>query len=186
MFININMTMPPTSSTSQESLLSRDDFIQIIESIDITPILEYYHSIESDIKWTNYGHKGKQAGIQYLAGQDPWSGAVGRSQGKELEYDQLNPYFAGTIFEQIVDKFKFKRTRLMWVGSNSCYSMHTDSTPRVHIPLITNPECYFVFKNGVPSHLATGFVWYTNTTLPHTFMNCSEYPRLHLVGAIEK
>jgi hypothetical protein len=185
MFININMNMPLTSSTSQSSV-NNDDFIKIIDSIDIAPILEYYSSVEHDIKWVEYGHKGKQAGIQYLSGQDPWSGAVGKSQGRELQYDQLNPYFTGTIFEQIVNKYKFKRARLMWVGTMSCYSMHVDSTPRVHIPLITNKDCYFVFKNGVPVHLAPGFVHYTKTTLPHTFMNCSEHPRLHLVGAIEK
>lgn len=186
MFININMNMPPTSSISQQSSVTNDDFIKIIEPIDIAPILEYYHSIESEIKWTDYGKKGKQAGIQYLSGQDPWSGAVGRSQGRELEYDQLNPYFSGTIFEQLINRYNFKRTRLIWVGSMSCYSMHVDSTPRVHIPLITNSDCYFVFKNLVPVHLAHGSVWYTNTILPHTFINCSEHPRLHLVGAIEK
>jgi hypothetical protein len=163
-----------------------NNIIQIIEPIDIAPILEYYHSIEANIQWTDYGHKGKQAGIQYLTGQDPWSGAVGRSQGKELEYDQLNPYFSETIFEKIINQYNFKRTRLMWVSPYACYSMHTDSTPRVHIPLITNKECYFIFKNGMIKYLESGFVWYTNTILPHTFMNCSEHPRLHLVGAIEK
>ena len=186
MFININMNMPLTSSISQQSSVDNDDFTKIIEPIDIAPILEYYHSIESEIKWTDYGRKGKQAGIQYLSGQDPWSGAVGRSQGRELQYDQLNPYFTGTIFEQIINRYNFKRTRLIWVGSMSCYSMHVDSTPRVHIPLITNNDCYFVFKNLIPVHLASGFVHYTNTKFLHTFMNCSEKPRLHLVGAIEK
>ena len=74
----------------------------------------------------------------------------------------------------------------MWVGPYACYSMHRDSTPRVHIPLITNSECYFVFKHGIIKHLESGQVHYTNTTIKHTFMNCSDQYRLHLVGAVEK
>ena len=165
--------------------LIESELIKIIESIDINPILECYHSIESQIIWTEYNHKGKQAGLQYLDNEDPWDSAVGRSRGKELEYTNLNPYFSNTIFEEIINKYKFKRTRLMWVGPYACYSMHKDSTSRVHIPLITNKDCYFVFKHGIIKHLEAGQVHYTNTTIKHTFMNCSNQYRLHLVGAVE-
>ena len=161
------------------------ELIKTIESIDINPILECYHSIESKIIWTEYNHKGKQAGLQYLDNEDPWDSAVGRSRGKELKYSNLNPLFSGTIFEEIINKYKFRRTRLMWVGPYACYSMHKDSTPRVHIPLITNLNCYFVFKKGIIKHLESGLVHYTNTTWKHTFMNCSDQYRLHLVGAVE-
>jgi hypothetical protein len=161
------------------------ELIKTIESIDINPILECYHSIEPQISWTDYNHKGKQAGLQYLDNEDPWDSAVGRSRGKELEYSNLNPLFSGTIFEEIINKYKFRRTRLMWVGPYACYSMHKDSTPRVHIPLITNSECYFVFKSGIIKNLESGQVHYTDTRFFHTFMNCSDQYRLHLVGAVE-
>ena len=161
------------------------ELIKTIESIDINPILECYQSIESEIIWTEYNHKGKQSGLQYLDNEDPWASAVGISRGRELEYSNLNPLFSGTIFEEIINKYKFKRTRLMWVGPYACYSMHKDSTPRVHIPLITNLDCYFVFKSGIIKHLEAGYVHYTNTNWKHTFMNCSDQYRLHLVGAVE-
>lgn len=162
------------------------ELIKTIESIDINPILECYHSIESKIIWTEYNHKGKQAGLQYLDNEDPWASAVGRSRGKELEYSNLNPLFSNTIFEEIINKYKFKRARLMWVGPYACYSMHKDSTSRVHIPLITNSECYFVFKSGIIKNLESGHAYYTDTRNYHTFINCSDQHRLHLVGVIEK
>ena len=67
----------------------------------------------------------------------------------------------------------------------TCYSMHRDTTPRIHIPMITNPECYFIFKQGIVQHMPAGSVYWTNTVEPHTFMNCSNRPRLHLIGAVE-
>ena len=167
------------------TISTKSELIKIIESIDIDPILECYHSLESEIIWTDYSHKGKQSGLQYLTNEDPWTSAVGKSRGKELEYTNLNPYFSNTIFEEIINKYKFKRTRLMWVDPKVCYSMHKDSTPRVHIPLITNTDCYFVFKHGTIKHLKEGHVHYTDTRFFHTFMNCSDQYRLHLVGAVD-
>ena len=157
-----------------------------LETINYELILDAYNLLESSMQWTNYGHKGKQTGLQYKDNEDPWTSAVGRSRGEELLYNNLNPFFKDTIFEEIINKYKFKRTRLMWVGPYACYSMHKDSTPRVHIPLITNKDCYFVFKHGIIKHLEAGQVHYTNTTIKHTFMNCSNQYRLHLVGAVEK
>lgn len=158
--------------------------IKILNSLDIDPILDCFQKLETGIVWTNYGHKGKQAGLQFKNSEDPWTSAVGKSQGQELLYSTLNSYFENTEFENIIKKYNLKRTRLMWVGPYACYSMHQDTTPRIHIPLITNPECYFVFKDGGIEHLPVGNVYWTNTTKLHTFMNCSDQHRLHLVGII--
>ena len=158
--------------------------IKLLSQINITPILDKYSQIEKDIQWTDYGHKGKQAGLQYKLDEDPWSSAVGKSQGRETAYTNLNPLFKDTIFEEIINKYKLLRTRLMWVGPYACYSMHKDQTPRIHIPLITNPECYFVFKNGTIQHMPVGLVYWADTTQYHTFMNCSSISRLHLIGVV--
>jgi hypothetical protein len=104
----------------------------------------------------------------------------------ELTYNQLNPYFKDTIFEKLIVDYKLYRTRLMWVNKMSCYSIHKDSTPRIHIPLVTNPECYFVFKDDASFiHMETGHVYWADTRKNHTFINCSEMERLHLVGVVE-
>ena len=159
--------------------------IKVLRQIDIHPLLQSYNQLEKNMVWTDYGHKGRQVGLQYKDGEDHWSSAVGRSRGQELTYNNLNPYFKDSIFEDIINEFKLSRTRLMWVGPYACYSMHVDSTSRIHIPLITNTECYFVFKSGTLKHMSTGSVYWTDTTKQHTFMNCSNQDRLHLVGVVE-
>ena len=160
--------------------------IKILEQINVENILDTFNNIEKDIRWTEYGHKGKQAGLQFKDNEDPWSSAVGKSAGKELSYTNINTVFKDSVFEELINKYKFHRTRLMWVNPYACYSMHKDENPRIHIPLITNAECYFVFRNGKIVNLKQDFVWWVDTTQPHTFMNCSDLPRLHLVGVVEK
>jgi aspartyl/asparaginyl beta-hydroxylase (cupin superfamily) len=62
--------------------------------------------------------------------------------------------------------------------------MHRDSTMRIHIPIITNPSNFFVFQDAAPIYIPAGWAYKIDTTNFHTFMNCSDKPRLHLVGAI--
>lgn len=159
--------------------------IKLIEPIDTSPILTSYYNIEESLSWTDYDHKGRQTGLQYKEGQDPWSSAVGKSQGAELDYIHVNPFFKDTIFETLINKYNLRRTRLMWVGPFACYSIHRDQTPRIHIPLITNPSCLFVFRSQAPIYLSAGSVYWVDTRHSHTFINCSEQHRLHLVGVVE-
>lgn len=159
--------------------------IKILTSYNIEPLLISYYNIEKDLVWTDYGNK-KQVGLQFKDLEDPWASAVGTSKGNELTYTNLNSIFKDTIFEELINQYKLKRTRLMWVSPMTCYSMHKDSTPRIHIPMITNPECYFVFKQGIIQHMPVGSVYWTNTVNLHTFMNCSDKPRLHLIGVVNK
>jgi hypothetical protein len=156
--------------------------IKCINKIDIGTILDFYSKIESNIIWTENGHKGSQTGLQHYNLEDPWTSAVGKSKGNELDCFNLNPFFKDTIFEEVIKEYNLKRTRLMWVYPFACYSMHIDTTPRIHIPLITNPQCYFVFKNGLIETLKIGSVYWVDTRLFHTFINCSQHKRLHLVG----
>jgi hypothetical protein len=160
--------------------------IKLLEKIDHQLILDTFDAIEKSIVWTEYGHKGKQTGLQYKDNEDPWTSAVGKGTGSDPNYTNINPAFKDTVFEEYINKYKLLRTRLMWVNPYACYSMHKDDTPRIHIPLITNPECYFVFQKGIISNLKQGSVWWVDTRMFHTFMNCSDYPRLHLVGVVEK
>jgi len=159
--------------------------IKILTSYNIEPLLISYYKIEKDLLWTDYGNK-KQVGLQFKDLEDPWASAVGTSKGNELTYTNLNSIFKDTVFEEVINKYNLIRTRLMWVSPMTCYSMHKDSTPRIHIPMITNPECYFVFKQGIIQHMPVGSVYWTNTVNLHTFMNCSDKPRLHLIGAVNK
>jgi hypothetical protein len=166
--------------------------IDIIGTVDIEKILEQYYSIQEQIQWTDMPPKYKQAGLQYAEHTDNlWVGGTGKLMGlanSEQQYTNLNPILQGTIFEDIINEYKLVRTRFMWLNSRSCYSMHRDMTPRIHIPLITNPACYFVLKpesGGIIEHLPAGKVYWIDTRTHHTFMNCSTESRLHLIGVPE-
>jgi len=159
--------------------------IRILNKIDNLSLLNAYYALEQNINWTNFGHSGKQSGLQFKDNEDHWTSAVGPSSGNELLSCNLNPFFKGTVFEDIINEYNLYKTRLMWVGSKTCYSMHRDETPRIHIPIITHPDCYFVFRTGMLQHLSTDNVWWVDTTKTHTFINCSDKNRLHLVGAVK-
>jgi hypothetical protein len=158
---------------------------RVVDTINKDLVLGEFFQLNKDIIWTD-SLQGKQTGLQYKEGEDYWTSAVGKCRGNELEYTNLNPFFKNTIFEMLINKYNLKRTRLMWVNPKSCYSFHADTTPRIHIPLITNTECYFLFKTGAPFHLNAKLVWWVDTTMCHTFLNCSDQSRLHLVGIVEK
>lgn len=160
--------------------------IKEISKINAGALLDAYLSLEEGINWTDFGHKGKQAGIQSRSSENLWDDAVGRSKGEELSYGYFNPYFKNSIFEILVNTYNMKRSRLMWVNPFACYSMHKDEAPRIHIPIVTNAECYFLFRDEPPAHLKEGSIYWVDTRRKHTFINCSDLPRLHLVGIVEK
>ena len=72
----------------------------VIDTIDVGNILNALNEI-NDIVWTDY-IQGRQTGLQHKLGEDPWTSSVGKSQGNELEYTELNPLFKNTIFETII------------------------------------------------------------------------------------
>ena len=166
-----------------------DRLIKIVDEIDVNPILESFYKLESYIQWVDYPTT-KQTGLQYRNGNEPWTDAVGSSTYSSntnlnkswYENTSINSHFKDTIFEEIIIKYKMTRTRLIWVKPFSCYSFHTDNEPRLHIPLITNTQCFFVFKEIPIYHMQAGKLYWANTTKSHTFINCSNQPRLHLIS----
>lgn len=148
-------------------------------------MLQCLSELEDRIEWTKYGSQGKQVGLQYQLGEDPWMSGVGSRSGNDLLVTELNPLFVGTPFQQVIDEYGLIRTRLMWMSPRSCYSMHRDATPRIHVPLITSHQSYFCVAHLPLIHMSPEYVWAVDTTLLHTAVNCSDQPRLHLVGAVE-
>lgn len=86
----------------------------------------------------------------------------------------------------IIEKFNLYRTRFMFLPSITCYGYHKDNTPRIHVPIETNNNCFFVLDDKIVRLPADGSVYWVNTTLPHTFVNsnshASNFTRIHLVG----
>jgi len=164
--------------------------INVVGNINPKQVLDQYLLLENEIEWVDMFPKGKQAGLQYASEEEEnlWAAGTGSLTGlkdPELQFKNLNPLLHGTIFEQIIQEYRLVRTRFMWVNPMNCYSIHRDLSPRIHVPIITNPECYFMFKQGSDVHLEnllSGTVYWVDTRIPHTFLNCSNEPRLHLIG----
>lgn len=161
------------------------NLIKTLESVDHCEILEYYENIKNSIVWEDFT-KCKQSSLQHKNNQNVWTSGTGPGDGTDLEYKQLNSFYENSIFEKLIQKFNLYRTRLMLVEPWSCYSMHCDTTPRIHIPIITNPNSYFVFKEGLIQHLPTGYAYWVDTMKTHTFMNCSREYRVHLMGSVKE
>jgi hypothetical protein len=67
------------------------------------------------------------------------------------------------------------------VMPNTCYNWHVDAGRFcVHIPLITNLGCRFVYETRAFSMPADGSIYVVNNGVPHTFVNAGPEPRLHL------
>jgi hypothetical protein len=126
---------------------------------------------------------------------DAWYESVGRIRKAntmivEPHYKYINPNLKDGYIDQWLQSLDYRvvRLRLMLVHPRTCYSIHSDPYPRIHIPVITNPQCLMCFPDDmVMRHLpADGTSYWVDTTRKHTFINCSEESRVHLVGVVLK
>ena len=67
----------------------------------------------------------------------------------------------------------------------TCLTLHFDASPRIHIPVITNPDCIMIIDNVV-YHLPAGKMYWTDTTKSHTAVNASREIRSHIIGCIKQ
>ena len=99
-----------------------------------------------------------------------------------IESEELNklPY-TREVIRKIMNIHKFDSANYRVVMPNTCYNWHVDTGQVcVHIPLITNPGCKFIYEHKAFSMPADGSAYVVNNGIPHTFMNAGSDPRLHL------
>lgn len=120
-----------------------------------------------------------------------WFDGVGQLSKLGLEEKQfmmLNEECRGTYIEEVIKSLPYRlgRLRLMRLRRRSCMSVHYDTTWRIHLPLVTNPEALMIFpEDALICHMPNdGRVYLTNTLKPHTAMNGGLEDRVHLVGVI--
>jgi hypothetical protein len=93
---------------------------------------------------------------------------------------ELAPY-TKSLADQLKTIIKFNSITYRFVMPNTCYNWHTDQGQLcLHIPLITNPGCWFVYERRSFHMPADGSVYLVNNSKPHTFVNAGENQRLHL------
>lgn len=105
----------------------------------------------------------------------------------ESEFTVFNEKFKDTVFGEIYDRltqaYTLGRVRLMRSKPKTCLTWHTDTSPRIHLPIKTNTGCQMVIENQV-QHMTAGTWWLTDTTKFHTAFNASTETRIHLVAVV--
>lgn len=93
----------------------------------------------------------------------------------------FNLQYTLEIAKNILALQDFNSITYRLIMQNTCYNWHVD-TGRfcVHIPLITNPGCRFVYETRTFSMPADGSAYVVNNGVYHTFVNAGPKPRLHL------
>ncbi|CAB4241908.1 Aspartyl/asparaginy/proline hydroxylase [uncultured Caudovirales phage] len=119
-------------------------------------------------------------------GQANWDSGTGSRPGEaEDQWDKLHPDLVGTWWEDFFAKLPFKvyRSRLMTMQPRTCYSIHVDDNPRLHIAIKTTKQARFIFTEPPALQFipADSHIWWVDTTKEHSAMNGSMEPRIHLV-----
>lgn len=102
-------------------------------------------------------------------------------------YKFIQPSLKGTLLEKIIQENNACRTRILKLKPRACYSVHRDPTPRIHIPIVTNEQCWMVWPYRATSiNLKEGRAYWTNTTEAHTFLNGHDtLERIHIVMVVD-
>ena len=125
----------------------------------------------------------------------------------DTDYTVFNEEFQDTYFHEVWETLRalpgsIGRMRLMRLQPHGCLSFHCDFEDRYHIPILTNPRCFFLMSNErnvfpeffdtrVPSvgvfHLpADGSVYTFEAMNYHTAVNAGKTARVHLVTSVLK
>lgn len=124
-------------------------------------------------------------------GSEDFLTGVGRIDELEHQDEHLykftQPILHGTILEKLMIEYGAYRTRILKLPPRSCYSIHKDPTPRIHIPIVTSGQSWMIWPyHATCLHLKVGNVYWTDTTEPHTFINGdSDIERIHIVMAVK-
>lgn len=103
------------------------------------------------------------------------------------------------VYSDIVDKMPYTKeiTELVssfvfynaiyyrYVMPYTCYRLHTDTGKMcLHIPIITNEGCKFIYTDRLFTMPADGSLYLVNNSKLHTFANSGNDPRLHITFEI--
>lgn len=125
--------------------------------------------------------------------EETYDNLVGHFFDKEYAESDVNSVldiFSNTETENSVNTVskyaKTCRARYLTMISTQAYRMHIDSGWRLHIPIITNENCYFFHKGEMPYYMeADGSCYIVSVDHMHTAMNLSEERRTHIVMGID-
>ena len=127
----------------------------------------------------------RQIMLQTVKGEtDPFYGTGRLSESNHSEEKFIYPLFNMPYTNNLLKELKMTRSRVMKLVPFSCYSYHQDLTKRIHIPLVTNENCFMVIDDEIHRYPNDGNYYLVDTTKKHTFINASNRDRIHIVGCV--
>ncbi len=128
-----------------------------------------------------------QIGLQAVPGvSDPFY-ATGRITDKEHKEEDFTEFLFDLPYtNSVLNNLNVYRARVMNMKPKTCYTYHQDWSKRLHIPLITNENCFFIIDDKVSRYPADGRSYIVDTTKMHTFVNASLENRIHIVGCVSE
>jgi len=126
-----------------------------------------------------------QISLQTVKGlHDPEYGTGRLDLLDHQESEFTEPLFDLPYTNSVIEELGMTRTRVMRMKSKTCYSYHKDPTKRIHIPLVTNENCFMIVSDEVIRYPAEGDHFIMDTTQIHTAVNASFEERIHIVGCV--
>ena len=157
---------------------SGEGHVSHIDSIALNKIPGNEESTKGKYSWGLYWTKPDSSGKEVAR-----ANYIGESNFTEFLPELENTYFKH-VYDQLSQRFKLGRTRILKKRPRSTLSWHKDPEPRLHIPIITNPGCRLVVEDRAFHLPADGSVWVVNTKKYHNFFNGGEEDRIHLVATL--
>lgn len=174
---------------------------ELNNNIDPQRIVEAYKLIEDKF---DLSKPFPAVSITSLDGEDDWTYSTQKTADlsvQESELNVLNKSLKGSYYEELISLYPdFYRWRVLCMPGKRTYNVHQDSklnqgnlsNIRIHIPMITNEQCFFQFWDGKPEankqsivrsyHLEVGKAYEVNTSNFHTAVNFGTEFRYHLIG----
>jgi hypothetical protein len=89
--------------------------------------------------------------------------------------------YTRSVVSSIMSQYEFNSVTYRMIMPNTCYNWHVDTGKLcLHIPLVTNVGCRFVYDTRSFNMPADGTIYIVNNERPHTFINAGGEPRVHL------
>jgi hypothetical protein len=154
--------------------------------------LEDYANLVTEIQdlVTRVGFKNDQLICQGRSSDtEDWHLGIGSINDLEHKdedsYNNIFPSLENTTIAKYIKRYNGFRSRIMNITPRHCYTIHRDPTPRVHIPIVTNRDCWMVWPYSKEiQHMPVGYSYWTDTRKHHTFLNGGQANRIHLVICI--
>jgi hypothetical protein len=131
-----------------------------------------------------------QTSIQNSEGDEDYLEGTGSKPGHwDTQWNSLRSDLLGTWWEEFFAGLPWPvyRTRIMIMPPRTCYSIHQDTSPRLHIALRTRPQARFIFTEPAEIiHIpADQHIWWVDTRHEHTAINASMEHRWHLLMSMD-